>query len=144
VVVEAGEKSGALITAEFAVDEGRDVFAVPGSILAAQSQGTNRLIEQGARPLLKMSEILETLKLEQIPEKQQTRKLNPMSMEEQRLLEQLSSEPVHIDQLCELTGLPITNVSATLTMMELKGFVTQVGGMNYVAMREIKSIYKVN
>ena len=144
VVVEAGEKSGALITAEFAVDQGRDVFAVPGSILAAQSQGTNRLIEQGARPLLKMSEILETLKLEQIPEKQQTRKLNPMSMEEQRLLEQLSSEPVHIDQLCELTGLPITNVSATLTMMELKGFVTQVGGMNYVAMREIKSIYKVN
>jgi len=144
VVVEAGEKSGALITAEFAVDQGRDVFAVPGSILAAQSQGTNRLIEQGARPLLKMSEILESLKLEQIPEKQQTRKLNPMSKEEQRLLEQLSSEPVHIDQLCELTGLPITNVSATLTMMELKGFVTQVGGMNYVAMREIKSIYKVN
>jgi len=118
VVVEAGEKSGALITAEFAVDQGRDVFAVPGSILAAQSQGTNRLIEQGARPLLKMSEILETLKLEQIPEKQHARKHNPMSKEEQSLLEHLSSDPVHIDQLCELTGLPITNVSATLTMME--------------------------
>ncbi len=144
VVVEAGEKSGALITAEFAVDQGRDVFAVPGSILAAQSQGTNRLIEQGARPLLKMSEILETLKLEQIPEKQHARKHNPMSKEEQSLLEHLSSDPVHIDQLCELTGLPITNVSATLTMMELKGFVTEVGGMNYVAMREIKTIYKVN
>jgi predicted Rossmann fold nucleotide-binding protein DprA/Smf involved in DNA uptake len=51
---------------------------------------------------------------------------------------------VHIDQLCELTGLPITDVSATLTMMELKGFVSQVGGMNYIAMREVKSIYKVN
>ncbi len=144
VVVEAGEKSGALITAEFAVDQGRDVFAVPGSILAAQSQGTNRLIEQGARPLLKMSEILEALKLEQIPEKQQARKHSPMSKEEQSLLEHLSSDPVHIDQLCELTGLPITNVSATLTMMELKGFVTQVGGMNYVAMREIRSAYRVN
>lgn len=144
VVVEAGEKSGALITAEFAVDQGRDVFAVPGSILAAQSQGTNRLIEQGARPLLKMSEILEALKLEQIPEKQQARKHSPMSKEEQSLLEHLSSDPVHIDQLCELTGLPITNVSATLTMMELKGFVTQVGGMNYVAMREIRSTYRVN
>lgn len=143
VVVEAGEKSGALITADFAVDQGRDVFAVPGSILAAQSQGTNRLIEQGARPLLKMHEILEALKLEQIPEKQQTRKHNPMSIEEQNLLSHLSSEPVHIDQLCELTGLPITNVSATLTMMELKGYITQVGGMNYVAMREVKSIYKV-
>ena len=144
VVVEAGERSGALITAEFAVEQGRDVFAVPGSILAAQSQGTNRLIEQGARPLLKMNEILEALKLDQIPAKQQARKLAPMSGGEQALLAHLSSEPVHIDQLCELTGLPITDVSATLTMMELKGFVSQVGGMNYVAMREVKSIYKVN
>lgn len=144
VVVEAGEKSGALITAEFAVEQGRDVFAVPGSILAAQSQGTNHLIEQGARPLLKMSDILDALKLEQIPEKQQVRKLNPISAVEQNLLTHLSSEPMHIDQLCELTGLPIHDVSATLTMMELKGFVNQVGGMNYVVMREIKTIYKVN
>ena len=74
VVVEAGEKSGALITAEFAVDQGRDVFAVPGSILTPQSEGTNQLIEQGARPLLKMTEILEALKLEQIPEKQSVAK----------------------------------------------------------------------
>ena len=143
VVVEAGEKSGALITAEFAVEQGRDVFAVPGSILAPQSEGTNHLIEQGARPLLKMSEILEVLKLEQIPEKQQARKLNPLNQAEQNLLRYLSSEPVHIDQLCEITGLPINDVSATLTMMELKGFISQVGGMNYVAMRENKSSYQV-
>lgn len=143
VVVEAGEKSGALITAEFAVEQGRDVFAVPGSILAPQSEGTNQLIEQGARPLLKMSEILESLKLEQIPEKQQARKLNPLNPVEQNLLQHLSSEPMHIDQICAMTGLPIHDVSATLTMMELKGFISQVGGMNYVAMREIKSIYKV-
>ncbi len=143
VVVEAGEKSGALITAEFAVEQGRDVFAVPGSILAPQSEGTNQLIEQGARPLLKMSEILESLKLEQIPEKQQVRKLNPLNPVEQNLLQHLSSEPMHIDQICAMTGLPIHDVSATLTMMELKGFISQVGGMNYVAMREIKSIYKV-
>ena len=144
VVVEAGEKSGALITAEFAVEQGREVFAVPGSILAPQSEGTNQLIEQGARPLLKMSEILESLKLEQIPEKQQVRKLNPTSVTEQNLLQHLSSEPLHIDQLCGLTGLPIHDVSATLTLMELKGLVTQVGGMNYVAMRESRSTYKAN
>ena len=143
VVVEAGEKSGALITAEFAVEQGREVFAVPGSILAPQSEGTNQLIEQGARPLLKMSEILESLKLERIPEKQQARKLNPMNPIEQNLLQHLSSEPMHIDQICALTGLPIHDVSATLTLMELKGYLSQVGGMNYVAMREIKSIYKV-
>ncbi len=144
VVVEAGEKSGALITAEFAVEQGRDVFAVPGSILAPQSAGTNHLIEQGARPLLKMGEILEVLKLEQIPEKQQARKLNPLNQAEQNLLQHLSTEPLHIDQLCELTGLPIHDVSATLSMMELKGFICQVGGMNYVAMRENRGLYKVN
>jgi DNA processing protein len=144
VVVEAGEKSGALITAEFAVEQGRDVFAVPGSILTPQSEGTNRLIEQGARPLLKMTEILDSLKLEQIPEKQAARKSNPLNPVEKNLLEHLSQEPVHVDELCELTGLPIHDVSATLTMMELKGLVSQVGGMNYVAMRENRAVYKGN
>ena len=144
IVVEAGEKSGALITAEFAVEQGRDVFAVPGSILAPQSEGTNHLIEQGARPLLKMSEILEVLKLEQIPEKQNVRRSNPLTPVEQNLLTHLSAEPVHVDELSGLTGLPIHDVSATLTLMELKGLVAQVGGMNYVAMRETKALYKGN
>lgn len=144
IVVEAGEKSGALITAEFAVEQGRDVFAVPGSILAPQSEGTNHLIEQGARPLLKMSEILEVLKLEQIPEKQKVRRSNPLTPVEQNLLNHLSAEPVHVDELSGLSGLPIHDVSATLTLMELKGLVAQVGGMNYVAMRETKALYKGN
>jgi DNA processing protein len=144
VVVEAGETSGALITAEFAVDQGRDVFAVPGSILASQSEGTNKLIEQGARPLLKMTEILEVLKLEQIPEKQMIRKMNPISEPEKRILHYLSQDPLHVDEICNLSGLPIHEVSATLTMLELKGIVTQVGGMNYVAVREIKGNYQTN
>ncbi len=144
IVVEAGEKSGALITAEFAVEQGRDVFAVPGSILAPQSEGTNRLIEQGARPLLKMSDILEVLKLEQIPEKQQARRISPLNPVEQNLLNHLSTDPVHIDELSGRTGLPINDVSATLTLMELKGLVAQVGGMNYVAMREQQAYYKGN
>lgn len=144
VVVEAGEKSGALITAEFAVEQGRDVFAVPGSILTPQSEGTNRLIEQGARPLLKMTEILDVLKLEQIPEKQLTRKLNPSSATEKRLLSCLTQDPLHVDELCGLSGLPISEVSATLTMMELKGMVSQVGGMHYVAAREAKGNYTIN
>ncbi len=144
VVVEAGETSGALITAEFAVEQGRDVFAVPGSILAPQSEGTNKLIEQGARPLLKMSEILDVLKLEQIPEKQQARKMNPLNPVEKKLLTNLSHEPLHVDEICALSGLPINEVSATLTMMELKGLVSQVGGMNYVAARELKGAYSTN
>ncbi len=144
VVVEAGETSGALITAEFAVDQGRDVFAVPGSILAPQSEGTNKLIEQGARPLLKMSEILEVLKLERIPEKQSQRKTNPLNPIEKRILTHLTHEPVHVDELSSLSGLPINEVSATLTILELKGMVAQVGGMNYVAARDKKGIYQTN
>ena len=144
IVVEAGETSGALITAKFAVDQGRDVFAVPGSILAPQSDGTNRLIEQGARPLLRMSEILDVLKLENIPEKQTSRKTLSVSKDEKSVLQYLTQEPLHIDEICNLSTLPIQTVSATLTMMELKGLVKHVGGMNYVAAREVNAIYKVN
>ncbi|HEX7555668.1 MAG TPA: DNA-processing protein DprA, partial [Leptolinea sp.] len=144
IVVEAGETSGALITAKFAVDQGRDVFAVPGSILTPQSEGTNHLIEEGARPLLRMSEILEVLKLENIPEKQANRKSITATPDEKKQLQHLSQEPKYIDEICNLSGLPIQSVSATLTMMELKGLVTHVGGMNYVAAREQKATYKVN
>ncbi|MHC1740861.1 MAG: DNA-processing protein DprA [Anaerolineaceae bacterium] len=144
IVVEAGETSGALITAKFAVDQGRDVFAVPGSILAPQSEGTNRLIEQGARPLLRMNEILEVLKLENIPEKQTSRKTINATPDERKLLQSLTQDPKYIDEICNLSGLPIQTVSATLTVMELKGLVTHVGGMNYVAAREPKAVYKVN
>lgn len=143
IVVEAGETSGALITAEFAVEQGREVFAVPGSILTPQSSGTNRLIEQGARPLLRMQEILDVLKLEKLPEMQETRKVMPTSDHERQLLKYMTCEPMHIDTLCQLSGLPIHDVSATLTMMELKGMILSVGGMNYVAARETRSIYQV-
>lgn len=143
IVVEAGETSGALITAEFAVEQGREVFAVPGSILAPQSSGTNQLIEEGARPLLRMQEILDVLKLEKLPEMQETRRIMPASDHEKQILKYLSYDPTHIDTLCQLSGLPINDVSATLTMMELKGMVTSVGGMNYVAARENRTIYQV-
>ena len=68
VVVEAGERSGALITADFAADQGRDVFAVPGTIHRAASKGTNRLIQSGAYPLLELGEIVETLNLSLVVE----------------------------------------------------------------------------
>jgi DNA processing protein len=141
IVVEAGETSGALITAEFAVEQGKEVFAVPGSILTPQSEGTNQLIEHGARPLLKMSEILKVLKLDQIPEKQNNRKKFPLNPTETKLLQSLSQEPVHVDEVSWTSGLPISEVSAKLTMLELKGMVSQVGGMKYVAIRDEKGKY---
>jgi DNA processing protein len=143
VVVEAGETSGALITAQFAVDQGREVFAVPGNILAAQSKGTNRLIAQGAHPLLSARDLLDILNLRRVTEQREVRKILPANETEEKLLSVLSHEPLHMDDIRNQTGLPIERVSATLVMMELKGLVRQVGGMNYVAVREEQAQYKV-
>jgi DNA processing protein len=142
VVVEAGETSGALITAQFAVDQGREVFAVPGNILAPQSKGTNRLIQQGAHPLLSGRDVLEALNLTRVSEQRLVRKVLPADNVEAQVLNVLAHEPLHVDEIRNLTGLPIERVSATLVMMELKGMVRQVGGMNYVAVREEQVEYR--
>ena len=136
IVIEAGLKSGALITANYAADQGRDVFAVPGNIQAQQSKGTNLLIQQGAHPLLSGKDVLESLNLDRIPEKKHARRTIPVDKEEALMLEVIGKEPIHIDEIRSKTGLPIETVSASLSLMELKGLVQQVGGMNYVSVRE--------
>lgn len=144
IVVEAGERSGALITAGFAADQGREVFAVPGNINAPQSKGTNRLIYRGARPLLEAREILEHLDLTSITQYRAARSVLPADETESQLLELVSQEPLHVDEIQNQSGLPIDKVSATLALMELKGMVRQVGGMQYVAVRELGDEYEVN
>lgn len=141
VVVEASEKSGALITAAFAADQGRDVFAVPGNINAPQSKGPNILIQNGARPLLKPADVLESLHLEMVQEHQALQRELPLEPNEAPLLAALGPEPLHIDEIQALTGLPIQQVSATLALMELKGMVRQVGAMNYILARESRNGY---
>lgn len=141
VVVEAGEASGALITAQFATDQGREVFAVPGNILAPQSKGTNRLIAQGARPMLSGRDLLDILNMTRVTEQRQVRRTLPSDEVEASLLNVLSHEPLHVDEISRQTNLPIERVSATLTMMELKGLARQVGGMNFVAVHEDQAEY---
>jgi len=143
VVVEAGTTSGALITAEFAADQGREIFAVPGNILAPQSKGTNKLIQQGAHPLLSASDILQALNLMQIGQQKTARKVLPSDNVEAKLMEVIGEEPLHVDEIRNQTDLPVEKVSATLVMMELKGMVRQVGNMHYVAIREVQSGYLV-
>lgn len=143
VVVEAGETSGALITAEFAAEQGREVFAVPGNIFAPQSKGTNKLIQQGAQPLLSVQDLMQALDLNRLSEQKVARRLLPADETEARLLNVLSNEPLHVDEIRQRAGMPIEQVSATLVMMELKGLVRQVGGMNYVAVHEVQSGYSV-
>ena len=142
VVIEAGETSGALITAEFAAEQGREVFAVPGSILAPQSKGTNKLIQNGALPLLSVNDIMQALDFARIGEHKAARKVIPADETEARLLNLLGGEPLHVDEIRNQANLPIERVSATLALMELKGMVRQVGGMNYVAVREEQGNYK--
>lgn len=144
IVVEAGETSGALITAEFAAEQGREIFAVPGSILAPQSKGTNKLIQQGALPLLSANDVLQALDLTRLGQQKAARKVLPADAVEAKLMETVGDEPLHVDEIRNQTGLPIEKVSAALIMMELKGMVRQVGGMQYVAVREVQSDYSVS
>ncbi len=142
VVIEAGETSGALITAGFAAEQGREIFSVPGSIFAPQSKGTNKLIQNGALPLLSVNDLMQALDFNRIGEHKTARKILPTDETEARLLNILSNESMHVDEIRNQAELPIEKVSATLALMELKGMVRQLGGMNYVAVREAQSDYK--
>ncbi|HAY84736.1 MAG TPA: DNA-protecting protein DprA, partial [Chloroflexi bacterium] len=138
-----GERSGARITANFALEQGREVFAVPGNIFSPQSQGTNRLIRDGAHPLLAPQDLLEVLNLSMVTEHQKARVVLPANAVEAAIFEVLGHEPVHVDQIGQQAKLPIEQISATLTLMELKGMVRQVGGMRYVAVREAGAAYHI-
>lgn len=145
LVVEAGETSGALITADFAAEQGRDVFALPGNVFARGSAGTNKLLRDGATLTLTPQDILEQLNMTMVTQHIQARAIIPPQDEtEKSLLNVLSAEPVHIDEISRQSGLPIATVSSTLAVMELKGMVRQVGGMNYVIARERCIEYKVD
>ena len=143
LVVEAGEASGALITAHLALEQNREVFAIPGSILSPASRGTNRLIQEGAKLVCSYTDILEELNLTAVAHQLELKETLPASETESLLLKQLSAEPTHIDEVCRNSALPAATVSSTLAMMELKGLIKQVGAMNYVLAREVREQYRV-
>ncbi len=138
LVIEAGENSGALITARMALEQDREVFAVPGSILSPMSTGTNRLIRDGAKAVLGVEDILEELNLSTIPKQLALTDLQPEDETESLILRYLAQGPAHIDDLCRACSLPVSIVSSTLTLMELKGMVSQLGNMNYAAAKGTK------
>jgi DNA processing protein len=125
VAVEAREKSGVLNTVAWAVEQGRDVYAVPGRITDAQSAGINRLLAQGAKPALSARVILQDLGV--------TPRAEPglqveVGAEEKPIVEFLGTDPVHIDEMSESLGLPMAGLLATLLQLELKGLVRQLPG----------------
>lgn len=142
IVIEAGKTSGALITANFAADQGRDVYAVPGNINAAQSIGTNRLIQDGAKPITNIRELLEDFRVDIIQEQKSLRKASPNSGTEAALMEILNDQPMHVDEITHSLGKPVAEVTSQLTMLELKGLVKQVGGMQYISIKDKTEEYK--
>jgi DNA processing protein len=143
LVTEAGQTSGALITADMALEQNRDVLAIPGSILSPASQGTNHLIQEGAKLVRNCQDILEELNLKAVAQQLEFKEIIPASDTEAMLLKKLSAEPAHIDEICATSGLSVSTVSSTLAMMELKGLIKSVGSMKYVLAREAREIYGV-
>jgi len=143
LVIEAGVTSGALITANMALEQNREVLSVPGSIYSPASRGTNRLIQEGAKLVRDYRDILEELNLEAVTRQIEMKELLPESDTESLLMKQLSSEPAHVDEICHACSLPISTVSSTLAMMELKGLVRTLGSMKYVLAREARQEYRI-
>ncbi len=133
LVVEGDIKSGALITARQALEQNREVFAIPGSIYSPNSRGTNKLIQDGeAKLTLDVQDILAELNLSMAAHQIEMTELVPSDDTELALMKLLTAEPAHIDEVRRASGLPIATVTSALAMLELKGMVRQVGRMNYV------------
>jgi DNA processing protein len=133
VVVEAAERSGALITADLALEQGREVLAVPGNITSPLSRGPNRLIKQGARLVEAPEDILEELGLDALFKMKETESAGwpLLTNDEDLLLKMLAEEPVPLDQLIEKSTLPPGQIMAALTFLEMKGLVRQLPGKHY-------------
>jgi DNA processing protein len=129
LVVEATENSGSLITAQYALDQGRDVFAVPGNICYGNSRGTNRLIKQGAKLVERIEDILEEL-----PPGQQTGEIRQpdikitLSPREAGIYTLLAGDPLHIDDIIAKSALTVGEVSAILLRLELNGMIIHLPG----------------
>ena len=136
VVVEATKNSGSLITASLALDQGRDVFAVPGSINSFKSTGCHLLLKQGARLVENSDDILDELGLNyKYAPKTDTFKdapLPPMEDSEKEIYEIIGDYPIHIDKIANLGNLEPAEVSSILMRMELKGIIKQLPGKMFV------------
>ena len=134
LVVEAGEKSGALITAQLALEQNREVFAVPGNITSERSRGTNRLIKQGAKLVESVQDILDELRpqLRGLLREAEVTPRPAMSGSEKAVYDVLSDEPKHIDDIATELAQPSGQVLATLLSLELKNLVLQLTGKYFV------------
>lgn len=142
VVVEASRESGSLITVNYALEQNKEVFAVPGNITSKVSQGTNELIKKGAKPVLDVKDILEELHPHLMAfKKYATKSLSAkgaipaqaveMTDDEKKVFAVLGNEPFHIDNIARNLGLPSHKLLGILLNLEIKGIVRQTEGKNF-------------
>lgn len=131
VVVEAPERSGALITVDFAADQGRDVFAVPGPIGAVNSNGCNRILREGARLVRSAEDVLEDLQVGRLPVAPATQRALPLSAEDERVLAVMTTVPRHIDEIAAMCDTSVAEIAGRLMLLELQGAVRNAGSQFY-------------
>lgn len=132
LVIEAPESSGALLTAKNALDQGREVMAVPGSIYNLNSTGTNKLIKLGAKLVSSAEDVLETLDLGSIKEYVKVKKDIPLTDSEKKIYNILSDEEMHVDEVVRKSGANASEVNGILTLLEIKGMARNLGNMRWV------------
>lgn len=132
LVVEADIKSGSLITANFANDSGRDIFAVPGNIFASTARGTNKLINDGAKLVTCAEDILNELDIPDIKLNIENVKIIPENNNEKDILTSITKTPIHINEIIQRSKLDTCTINSTLIIMEMKGMIKNTGNMNYI------------
>jgi DNA processing protein len=134
VIIECALKSGSLITARVALDQNRTVYAVPGSVYNEMSKGPNNLIKMGAKAITEADDILDDLNLKPAKRKLQAPAVGDNEVET-RILQQLSLEPMLIDDIIKQTALDASDVTAALVFLEIKGKVRNLGAQQYIRRR---------
>lgn len=128
LVVEAGLKSGTLITVDYALEQGKDVFAVPGNINCSVSKGTNKLLKEGAKPVTCIEDIIEEYNIEK-KTREKNNKHNDLSESERSVLEIIEKkQPIHIDLVSSMLNLDSGSVNGIITILEIKEYVEMLPG----------------